>query len=157
MPDAVLLPDGKVLVVNGSSAGRADDAKDPVYAADLFDPEAESWVPLAEMKTPRLYHATALLLPDARVLSAGSDRVWNPHPPYDVAQTQSEVFSPPYLFRGPRPEIRMVKQDADSGMASDIRRPISGGRAAQASLAAAKARAAVDSTAPMLASTSVLV
>ena len=44
-----------------------------------------------------MYHSTALLLPDGRVLSAGQDDG-------DLA-TFGEVFSPPYLFQGPRPTI----------------------------------------------------
>ena len=44
-----------------------------------------------------MYHATALLLPDARVLSAGQDFV--------TLQRHGEIFSPPYLFRGARPGI----------------------------------------------------
>lgn len=104
MPDAVLLPDGTVLVINGSSTGHADHGANPVYAADLYDPETDRWTTLCNMRVPRLYHATALLLPDARVLTAGTDSMWNPDP-FHEAQTRTEFFSPPYLFRGPRPVI----------------------------------------------------
>ena len=48
---------------------------------------------------PRLYHSVALLLPDARVITAGS----NPHRRDD--ELRLELFHPPYLFRGPRPFI----------------------------------------------------
>lgn len=105
MPDSVLLPDGKVLVINGSETGQSDGGKTPVYAAELYDPKSDQWTTLAEMSMDRLYHATALLLPDARVMSAGTDREWNPQG-YDYAHTQLEVFSPPYLFHGPRPAIQ---------------------------------------------------
>jgi hypothetical protein len=50
------------------------------------------------MVTPRLYHSTALLLPDGKVLLAGGGR-------FGVNQFSAEVFSPPYLFKGPRPTI----------------------------------------------------
>ena len=46
---------------------------------------------------PRLYHSVALLTPDGKVITAGS----NPRPKDD--ELRIEVFSPPYLFRGPRP------------------------------------------------------
>jgi hypothetical protein len=46
-----------------------------------------------------MYHSTAVLLPDGRVLSAGED-----HGPTQN-QTSAEIYSPPYLFRGPRPTI----------------------------------------------------
>ena len=42
-----------------------------------------------------MYHSTAILLPDGRVLSAGGDY-----------QPSGEIYSPPYLFRGPRPVIQ---------------------------------------------------
>jgi len=45
---------------------------------------------------PRLYHSTALLLPDCRVAVAGSDVTWD---------TTAEIFTPPYLSLGPRPVI----------------------------------------------------
>jgi hypothetical protein len=106
MPDAVLLPDGTVLAVNGSAQGKIK----PVYEAEIYDPATDKWTELALMKTPRLYHSTALLLPDARVLSAGTDRVWN-DPPFKKAYTQLEVFSPPYLFRGARPVIRLAPEE----------------------------------------------
>lgn len=46
------------------------------------------------MTHPRLYHSTAVLLPDGRVFSAGSD-----------GSTTADFYSPPYLFKGPRPTI----------------------------------------------------
>jgi hypothetical protein len=104
MPDAVLLPDGTVFVCNGSRAGMADRAADPVYQAEIYDPQADSWTTVCHMTIPRLYHATALLLPDGRVMSAGTDSVWNPVP-FDKAELRVEIFSPPYLFHGPRPSI----------------------------------------------------
>jgi hypothetical protein len=74
MPDAVLLPNKKVLVVNGTEKGKSDAGKDPVLTADLYDPENESWTQLNEMKVPRLYHANALLLPDGTVMTSGTDK-----------------------------------------------------------------------------------
>jgi hypothetical protein len=123
MPDAVLLPDGSVLVVNGVSKGYAGGNAgtgpalpgDAVVTAELYDPRSDEWRVLAEAKKTRLYHSTALLLPDGRVLVAGTDHQTNVNKPeypnlnvgtleYDqhVARAyeyEMEVFSPPYLFR----------------------------------------------------------
>jgi hypothetical protein len=110
MPDAVLLPDGKVLVMNGSSTGFADNGANPVYEAELYDPASNTWTTLCRMKIPRLYHATALLLPDGRVMTAGTDSMWNPDP-FHIAQLRLEFFSPPYLFRGTRPTISNAPAD----------------------------------------------
>jgi hypothetical protein len=105
MPDAVLLPDGTVAVVGGSSTGRADHAIDPVLPVELFDPASGTFATACSIHAARLYHSTALLLPDATVLIAGKDGVFNPEP-YHYPERRGEVFRPPYLFRGgPRPTI----------------------------------------------------
>ena len=93
--NAVLLPDGTVLVVGGGQRG---EYRDPVFGAELYDPGTDTWTRLAAQRGPRTYHSTALLLPDGRVLSAGSDSG-------SPLQETGEIFSPPYLFRGPRPAI----------------------------------------------------
>ncbi len=113
MPDAVLLPDGKVLVVGGSSKGHAGNAAaDPVLFAEIYDTTTEKFSGLCSMNTPRVYHATAILLPDARVLMMGKDRPLN-SPPYDYPEYRAEFFSPPYLFAGTRPTIAAVPSTAN--------------------------------------------
>jgi hypothetical protein len=95
--NAVLMPDGTVLVVGGGQRGLY---KKPVKQAELFDPESETWTLMATQTAPREYHSTAILLPDGRVLSAGMDSgKW---------QRTGEIYSPPYLFKGPRPSILSV-------------------------------------------------
>ena len=94
LANSVVLPDGEVLVVGG---GRTFKYTDPVYVPELFDPVTEKWSLMAAHQAGRMYHATALLLPDARVLVAGQDS--------GALQRFGEVFSPPYLFKGARPSI----------------------------------------------------
>ena len=55
------------------------------------------------MNAPRLYHSEALLMPDGRVLISGGGRNAVMTEPTD--QFNSEFYSPPYLFKGPRPVI----------------------------------------------------
>jgi len=98
--NTTLLPDGTVLVTGGGTALDGYDVNKAVKAAELWSPATETWRTLANASIPRLYHSTALLLPDARVLTAGSG---NDGPA--VNQTQAEIFSPPYLFKGARPII----------------------------------------------------
>src|SRR5262249_51360247 len=71
--NATLLPDGKVLVTGGSRGTEDPNtlSEDPVYPCEMWDPATESWSTMASSSTFRGYHATALLLPDGRVLSAG--------------------------------------------------------------------------------------
>ena len=122
MPDAVLLPDGKVLVMNGSSTGFADNGANPVFETEMYDPVANAWTQMASMTVPRLYHSTALLLPDGRVLTAGSDSMWNPGP-FHVNQLRVELFSPPYLFAGPRPQLTAAPTQVTWGQNFDVGSP----------------------------------
>jgi len=91
--NAVLLPDTKVFVVGGrrNTAGGVGDS---VMVPEIFDPATSIWDPVAPHQVARMYHSTALLLPDGRVLAAGGDY----HP-------SGEIYSPPYLFGGARPII----------------------------------------------------
>jgi hypothetical protein len=63
---------------------------------ELSDPRSGSWAPGLGQQLPRAYHSTAVLLPDGRVVSAGDE--------FNGGGT-AEIYSPPYLFRGPRPII----------------------------------------------------
>jgi len=107
MPDATLLPDGTVLVTGGSATGRSDMGIDPVLLVEQFEPTSETWTQLASMHTPRSYHSIAILLPNGKVLIGGKDALFN-LPPYDYPEHRLEVFSPPYLFRGPPPLLSGV-------------------------------------------------
>jgi hypothetical protein len=138
MPDAVLLPDGTVAVVGGSSAGRADHAIDPVLTVELFDPVSGQWATQCPMRVPRGYHATALLLPDARVLVVGKDGLFNQEP-YNYPEHRVEIFSPSYLFRGPRPAITLAPPQVPYATAFDIDTPDAGRIASVALLRAGAA------------------
>ena len=122
MPDGIILPDGKVLIVSGSERGKSDQAVNPVLEPELFDPMSETWTTLCPMTVPRLYHATAILLPDARVLVAGTDAEWN-RPPYSKDQRNVEIFKPPYLFRNSRPQIAQVQTEITYNNAFEIKSP----------------------------------
>ncbi|WP_330177685.1 galactose oxidase early set domain-containing protein [Streptomyces sp. NBC_01498] len=92
---AVLLPDGTVLETGGALHNRAD----PVYSASVFDPVTETYDPVAADPQARGYHSSAFLLPDGRVMATGDNPgngSWN---------HQVSLYSPAYLFKGPRPRI----------------------------------------------------
>jgi hypothetical protein len=97
--NATILPDGKVLVTGGSTSDAFGDPRGAVYNAEMWDPATGSWSTLAAMSVRRVYHSTAVLLPDGRVLTAGGQDAGGLH--YDA-----EYYSPPYLFvEGARPTI----------------------------------------------------
>src|SRR5215472_8679624 len=69
-----ILPDDTVLATGGSSDIGGVNPTNAVYAAELWSPVTQTWTTMASMQTPRLYHSTALLLPDGRVVVAGGGR-----------------------------------------------------------------------------------
>jgi hypothetical protein len=107
LSDTVLLPDGTVFIVNGISVGAAAGNSGPtVGTAEIFDPVKETFTLAAPPSTlhPRAYHATAILLPDARVAIAGNTAAYNPgEKPAPVDDQSIEIYYPPYLNAGPRP------------------------------------------------------
>src|ERR1044071_2693614 len=100
----VLLPDGNVLVTNGGQTTSSYDTGNAVHQAELWAPATQQFTKLASMVTPRLYHSTALLLPDARVLVAGGGG-YNDYYQASTDQLSAEIYAPPYLFNGARPTI----------------------------------------------------
>jgi hypothetical protein len=67
--NSALLPDGTLFVCGG---GRTTGS-DPVMEPEIFDPASQNWTTDVPMEVARLYHSTALLLPDGRVWVAGTD------------------------------------------------------------------------------------
>jgi hypothetical protein len=97
--NATLLADGTVLVTGGSNATGFNTApvNSDVLAAELWNPSSpSSWKKLSSMSHNRLYHSTALLLSDGRVLSTGSGQ---PAATGLSDDKTAEIFTPPYLFR----------------------------------------------------------
>jgi hypothetical protein len=103
--NATLLPDGKIFVTGGSSGSGFDNNTAPVYPTEMWDPATGQWTTMASISVYRGYHGTAVLLPDGRVFSAGGEKSPN----------SGEIFSPPYLFKGPRPTITSAPSSASHG------------------------------------------
>ncbi len=96
-----MLPDGSTLATGGETDRNGGDISKAVYAAELWSPQTQTWSTMASMRTPREYHGTALLLPDARVLVSGMGADFGNVPD----EKSAEFYSPPYLFKGARPTI----------------------------------------------------
>jgi hypothetical protein len=128
MGQFIALPDGTYLVVNGGANGTAGYsnagtltssaeqmpwgeslAAAPVLTPVLYDPSKPSgsrWssADFQASKYPRLYHSSAILLPDASVLIAGSSpNIYvNLTAPFPTTY-QAERFFPPYFNASVRP------------------------------------------------------
>jgi len=63
------------------------------YKAQIWSPGNGKWRDLASASKARLYHSTALLLPNGAVLVTGGG------PPGPVVNMNAEIFYPPYLFK----------------------------------------------------------
>jgi hypothetical protein len=113
-----MLPDGTVLVIGGSRNSDVGDTPAAVLEAEVWSPSTEKWTVLAPMRTPRMYHSTAVLLPDGRVLVAGGGRDFP-----EVDQLSAEIYSPPYLFKGPRPAITSAPTGIRYATASSVATP----------------------------------
>ncbi|KAI0664680.1 copper radical oxidase [Cubamyces menziesii] len=89
MPDAVLLPTGEVLIVNGAGSGisgygnvvdqvGASNADNPVFSPVLYSPSGPpgqrfSSAGMPTSNIPRLYHSVATLTPNGDIMVAGSN------------------------------------------------------------------------------------
>ncbi|EOY30718.1 Glyoxal oxidase-related protein, putative [Theobroma cacao] len=104
MGDAVVLPTGDVLLINGAKSGSAgwDDAREPNFTPVLYNFRVKEggskFTELAPSTIPRMYHSSFALLPDGKILIAGS----NTNPGYQdnalfPTEVRVEKFSPHYL------------------------------------------------------------
>jgi len=104
--NATLLADGTVLVTGGTSSPGFNGAAGAQLSAQLWNPTTEVWTAMASMTVKRLYHSSAVLLPDGRVLSAGSGQ---PAATGEVDRYDAEIYSPNYLFQSDgSPAVRPV-------------------------------------------------
>ncbi len=125
-PQAMVLPDGKVLALGGTDHGNVVTVGAPtnaVLTAELYDPAQDAWTELPAMAVDRGYHSTAALLPDGRVLVGGhvplAQEPTNPAVP-QVRETRLEIYEPGYLFRGERPTLWGVPGHVGYGQEFDV-------------------------------------
>lgn len=123
--NAILLPDGKVLIIGGQDEFKWNPhtwdpvaEEHPQEEAEIYDPSipfnpadpSAAFTRVASMHAPRTYHSTAVLLPDGSVLVAGGSDNHEPlhTPPRDVDEKHMEIYEPPYFHQGQRPIIDSI-------------------------------------------------
>lgn len=111
--DALLLPDGRVLITGGTD----ERDNNGVYGhTEIYDPSTGTYTSAGEMRMPRYKHrGTSQLLPDGRVLLASG-------------ATQAEIYDPATgVFHLVEGEARMAGQFAATSLLPDGRVLITGG------------------------------
>ena len=103
--NATIMPDGNIFINGGHSYS---DLEFSVFTPEIYNPNTKTTKEMDKAYFRRNYHASSLLLPDGRILTAGGD-VWN-----------AEIFYPPYLFAkdinnktilAKRPEITKIDKE----------------------------------------------
>ncbi|KAL6570224.1 hypothetical protein OROMI_014738 [Orobanche minor] len=113
MGDMVLLPNGNVLLINGAGAGTAGwtIARNPVLRPLVYRPNGQASSRFQAQNSssiPRMYHSTAILLHDGRILVSGSNPIYTFTGAGFPTELRMESYSPKYLdpqFARVRPAI----------------------------------------------------
>ncbi|TLD09604.1 hypothetical protein PspLS_11727 [Pyricularia sp. CBS 133598] len=103
--NAVVLPDGKVIVTGGMKRSIVFNDANSVFVPEMFDPATKTWTQLAAAQKPRNYHSVSILLPDATVFVGGGGLCYvnkikgsTAKCNKSVDHADGEILSPPYLF-----------------------------------------------------------
>ncbi|KAJ4838551.1 glyoxal oxidase 1 [Turnera subulata] len=134
MGDAVLLPTGEVLMLNGAKRGCSGwgFARDPNFKPVIYNPRGQKgqrFKELAPSDIARMYHSTSTLLPDGKVLVSGSNT--NNGYIYDAmfpTELRVEKFSPPYLdFSGGKQRPTIMAAPDRIGYGDKFKLQVGGG------------------------------
>jgi hypothetical protein len=106
----VQVPDGSAFGVGGNSHALYADGQ---YQTLAYDPATDTRTGMAVETVRRSYHSTAILLPDGRIMAAADSGVGG-------GKQAIDFYSPPYLFKGPRPQITTAPNQVDYGSGFSI-------------------------------------
>lgn len=124
--NATVLPDGQVLATGGTRGGGFVNI-DPAMAtkeAEIWNPGTGQWTTLAANQVMRVYHSVSMLLPDGTVLhGASGDALVGDGVTPVPSETNHEIFSPPYLFKGARPTITSAPSTVTWGETFSVATP----------------------------------
>ncbi|MFI6846896.1 galactose oxidase-like domain-containing protein [Kitasatospora sp. NPDC050467] len=122
--NSVILPDDTVFTTGGSSDYRGKHKSD-LLKAQMYHPDTNTFTTAAEPTVGRNYHSEALLLPDGRAVVLGSNPLFA-----DKADTEPgtfeqriEIYTPPYLFHGERPQLTDAPATARLGTGITVKSP----------------------------------
>ncbi|KEI36617.1 uncharacterized protein L969DRAFT_90591 [Mixia osmundae IAM 14324] len=132
MGNGIMLPDGRMVVLNGIGAGTAGYGNNswsigqsygsiPIYAPAYYNPEAalgSRWTRsgMSNSTVPRMYHSSALLLPDGAIWSAGS----NPNADFVSSGTTGYPWGTEYRVENFRPDYYSKPRPSVTGLPTTI-------------------------------------
>ncbi|MEO8094962.1 MAG: galactose oxidase-like domain-containing protein, partial [Pseudolysinimonas sp.] len=107
-----VLPDGRVMISGGSAV--YNDLVGVETTVEIWNPETGTWTAEADAAVARLYHSTAILMPDGTILNLGGGA------PGPLVNLNGQTFSPDYLFdangvAATRPVITDAPSELDVG------------------------------------------
>jgi galactose oxidase len=115
--NGVVLPNGEVVIVGGQTFPVPFSDDTAILVPEIWDPETRVFRQLEPMATPRVYHSSAILLPDGRVFSGGGGQCGAGCPENHF---DAEILTPPYLLNADgslaaRPVITAAPDTASLG------------------------------------------
>jgi hypothetical protein len=108
--NVVVVPDGSAFGIGGNSKALYEVGQ---FQTMFYNPADDTWTDMAVQSPRRGYHSTAVLLPDGRIMSAGDTGPGG-------GRQLIDYYSPPYLFKGPRPDITSAPSQVGFGQTFDI-------------------------------------
>jgi hypothetical protein len=105
-PEIVITPTDGVVISGGSRYYRGMHGSD-IMKTFMMSPSSGMLMEMANPLVGRDYHSEGLLLPSGKILTLGGNPLFGNKQDTEpeVFRQQITVYSPPYLFHGPRPTL----------------------------------------------------
>lgn len=118
--NSVVMPNGEIIVIGGQTDGANYSTVGTRLTPEIYSPSTNSWRLAANIAVPRIYHSTAILMKDGRVMSAGGGVCGNRCPSATANQQNAQIYSPGYLFNNDgslrtRPTINSAPSQTTAG------------------------------------------
>jgi len=113
--DTTILSNGQVVITGGSSVFA--DPTTATMESELYDPATDTITVGPSASVARVYHASAVLLPDGSVLKVGSGSGGSPK---NVRQKNGEIYYPWYFNSPTRPVITFAPSILSYGATNNI-------------------------------------
>jgi Galactose oxidase-like, Early set domain/Fibronectin type III domain/Glyoxal oxidase N-terminus len=118
-----MLANGQVLAVGGEQTSDQTVVTTGVLPTEIWNPASQTWSAAPPIAAARNYHSTAVLMPDGRVLIGGGGHEDGLHGLGNAGQYSAQIYSPSYLFSGPRPTITSAPSTGTYGSTISVVTP----------------------------------